>query len=142
MASKPVVIASMHPGSIKLASYIAASLSAAMTLALYLLATKYTWCVPFGIHLFKAIAPLLGCIVLALFVNERKQSQIVFGLILTLGVPGNLALWYVFVQDGRSYATLVMNMVPFWQWVILIASLLPIYIIARQREESERLGSG
>ena len=125
----------MRPVRVKLASYLAATSLAAFTLAVYLLATKYTWCVPFGFHLFKAVAPLLACMVLVYFVNERFLSQVVLGLVLTLGIVGNMALWYVFVLDARSQAlaTLVMNMVPLWQWVVLVASLLPIYMLKKQR---------
>ena len=74
----------MRPVWVKLASYLAATSLAAFTLAVYLLATKYTWCVPFGFHLFAAVAPLLACMVLVYFVNERFLSQVVLGLVLTL----------------------------------------------------------
>ncbi len=123
----------MRPVWVKLASYLAATSLAAFTLAVYLLATKYTWCVPFGFHLFAAVAPLLACMVLVYFVNERFLSQVVLGLVLTLGIVGNMALWYDFVLDARSHAALVMNMVPLWQWVGLVASLLPIYMLKKQR---------
>ena len=94
----------MHHSEAKKLGYIAASVLATVTIALYLVGTQYTWCIPFVLFLVKAISPYIATGTTVAYSNTQSASKFVLAVTLFIGIPAVITLIYAIYFGDRAQA--------------------------------------